>query len=385
MSTIRIAFPLISSNDWMGGFNYLLSLVSALSSYNSDQIQPVLFCGSDAPEGDISPFRSVTSLQIVKHKAFSKKAQSKGLLQAILFGKNLQVSKLFTDEKIDLIFEPAHFYGWRIKQPAIAWFPDFQHRHMPHLFSRISRLKREVGFKVQIAAGRKILLSSNDASNDCKKFYNTPSERIRILRFPALISPKLFEFNCKTLKELYQLPDKFAYIPNQFWQHKNHRVVIEALGILKAKGKNITVICTGNTNDPRNADYFPHLQSRIKELHLEDNFRILGLIPREHAVGLLRTCALLINPSFFEGWNTSVEEAKILNIPMLLSSIKVHQEQAGGRAVYFNPKAPNTLAQQLLKEMYDEKENYERTLIQNSEKILGTFSSEFTNIALDTV
>ncbi len=385
MSIIRIAFPLISSNDWMGGYNYLLSLVSALSNYNPDYVQSVVFCGSDAPEEDINPFRSLKSIQIVKHEAFSKKAHDKGLLQAILIGKNLQVSKLFTNEKIDLIFEPARFYGWRIKQPAIAWLPDFQHRHMPHLFSRISRLKREIGFKIQIAAGRTILLSSNDASKDCKRFYNIPPARIRILRFPALIPPKLFEFDTTKLKEIYQLPDKFAYIPNQFWQHKNHLIVIEALSILKAKGENITVICTGNTNDPRNADHFPYLQSRIKELQLEDSFRILGLIPREHAVGLLRTCTLLVNPSFFEGWNTSVEEAKILNIPMLLSSIGVHQEQAENKAIYFDPNSSNILAQQLLKEMNHAKGDNNRILLQNSEKVLREFSSEFMSITVNTL
>ncbi len=36
----------------------------------------------------------------------------------------------------------------------------------------------------------------------------------------------------------------------------------------------------------------------------------------------------LINPSQFEGWSTTVEEAKSLGVKMLLSDLEVHKEQA---------------------------------------------------------
>ena len=39
----------------------------------------------------------------------------------------------------------------------------------------------------------------------------------------------------------------------------------------------------------------------------------------------------------FEGWSTSVEEAKILDKKILLSNIKVHKEQNPKRSYYFNP------------------------------------------------
>jgi glycosyltransferase involved in cell wall biosynthesis len=35
-----------------------------------------------------------------------------------------------------------------------------------------------------------------------------------------------------------------------------------------------------------------------------------------------------VNPSRFEGWSTTVEEAKAVGTPMLLSDIPVHREQA---------------------------------------------------------
>ena len=44
----------------------------------------------------------------------------------------------------------------------------------------------------------------------------------------------------------------------------------------------------------------------------------------------------LLNPSLYEGWSTTVEEARSAGVPMLLSDLTVHREQAGDRAAYFS-------------------------------------------------
>jgi glycosyltransferase involved in cell wall biosynthesis len=55
-------------------------------------------------------------------------------------------------------------------------------------------------------------------------------------------------------------------------------------------------------------------------------------------------CVALINPSNFEGWNTTVEEAKASDVPIILSNLDVHREQGSDRAFYFDPKSPEQLA-----------------------------------------
>lgn len=382
-SIVKVAFPLISSQAWMGGYNYLLSLISALKKHEASRVEPILFCGKDTSADDLAPFQKIEGLQIITHQAFSAESQTKGLLQAVLLGKNKQIANVFNKTRVDVVFEPAHFYGWRLKQSSIAWFPDFQHRHMRDLFSRASWLKRELGFKMQIWAGRTILLSSQNAKKDCVKFYSIDDTRMVVLTFPTVIPEYLLDVDFASFKTRYDLPEKFVYVPNQFWTHKNHGVLVDALALLKNQGVNVTIICTGNTKDPRNADYFSLLEKKVSQLELQDNFCILGLIPREHAVGLLRACTLLINPSFFEGWNTSVEEAKAFNVPMLLSNIEVHQEQATDKAHYFDPNSAEALAA-LLKDQIDKTPapTNLRGLNQNSEKAIKNFASAFVDITL---
>jgi glycosyltransferase involved in cell wall biosynthesis len=89
------------------------------------------------------------------------------------------------------------------------------------------------------------------------------------------------------------------------------------------------------------------LKARIDTLRLQDNFRFLGLVPRRHVISLMRTCAALINPSFFEGWSSTVEEARVLGVPMLLSDLAVHREQMGNAATYFKADDAEELAARL--------------------------------------
>src|SRR6185503_5946561 len=63
---------------------------------------------------------------------------------------------------------------------------------------------------------------------------------------------------------------------------------------------------------------------------------------------LMRCAVALINPSRFEGWSTSVEEARAIGLPLVVSDIAVHREQAGGEALFFDPDDADTLCRHLL-------------------------------------
>jgi glycosyltransferase involved in cell wall biosynthesis len=86
---------------------------------------------------------------------------------------------------------------------------------------------------------------------------------------------------------------------------------------------------------------------RAKELDVLDNFYHLGLVPASDLAGLMRDASAIINPSFFEGWSTSVEEAKSLGKRVLLSDIAVHREQNPALGSYFLPDDVNALADML--------------------------------------
>jgi glycosyltransferase involved in cell wall biosynthesis len=168
-----------------------------------------------------------------------------------------------------------------------------------------------------------------------------------VVRFAVRPPPLPFAPGAELL-EKYALPPRFLYLPNQFWKHKNHSVVIEALALLRERGAGVIVAASGNPHDVRHVGHYRRLIQRAEDLGVQNEFRFLGMLPYADVVGLTSLCHALVNPSFFEGWSTTVEEAKALGAPLVLSGINVHREQAGTRALYFDPESPASAAEAML-------------------------------------
>jgi glycosyltransferase involved in cell wall biosynthesis len=333
----------------MGGYNYQLNLARSVAAHSNDDVSLVIAYGADAEEALVQPFKQIARTTLVQSTAFNEGEKSRGSLRAILTGIDSAAWQVFSSHGVTAIFEPARFFGWRLPVPAVAWIPDFQHRHMPHLFSNFGYWKREIGFRMQMSAGRRILLSSKDAEDDCLRFYPAAIGHTNVARFTSIADTMLTYDSARALAIELGLPEHFIYMPNQMWRHKNHECVIDALALLKSKGYTLTIAVTGKEADDRAPNHVAALRAKVASAGLASNFRMLGTLPYSTIQALMLSCSALLNPSFFEGWSTTVEEAKSLGIPMILSDIPVHHEQAGWRAMYFDPQAPQELADCLLK------------------------------------
>ena len=194
-----------------------------------------------------------------------------------------------------------------------------------------------------------MLFSSHDALNDLKKKYPRNRKPAHVLQFVSSLCPDIGSVPSRAeLAKKYQMDEPWFHVPNQFWAHKNHTVIIEALHRLKASGRCPLVVSTGKTDDYRNTEYFPSLMRLAEKYGVSDRFLPLGIVPYEDVVALMLYSVAVINPSLFEGWSTSVEESKALGKKILLSDIPVHREQAPPRGHYFAPHDPEALSAALL-------------------------------------
>lgn len=339
----RIGFELIGGRDWMGGYNYFVNLVSSVAANAANRITPVVFFGTDIAEDQRRAFEAIAGVTVVMSPVFNLGRKQGRLARALATGVDAEALPLFRQQAIDVIFENAQFHGWRFPIPAVAWIPDFQHRKMAHLFTAASYWKREIGFQAQVRGGSTIMLSSEDARADCERFYPSTRGRTHVVRF-AVHAPVSDPALASAVATNYALPDQFLFLPNQFWAHKNHTVVIDALALCAAQRPDLVVAASGRQQDPRDPAHMPRLRERIAAAGLLDRFRLLGMIPGAHLPLLMRASGAVINPSTFEGWSTTVEEAKALGVPMLLSDIAVHREQADAQAAFFDPRSPQQLA-----------------------------------------
>ena len=341
---IRLAFTLISRNAWAGGFNYQLNLFQALARYCPGAITPVVFAGEAHDAGELATIRKVPNAEIVCSVHFDLPALTS--LLPTMFAWDRGAITSFSSHKVDAVWENARFFGWKSPYPTVAWIPDFQHRQLPHLFSNKARRRRELGFQLQVLSGRTIILSSRSAERDCLFYYPRTKGRTAVVRFASEPSPELLKLDPVDVLQKYDLPRTYFYLPNQFWRHKNQGIVLDALALLAQRGNRPVVVASGG-RDPHEPEYLEKIQREVAERGLTHQFRYLGMIPLGEVYALLRACAALINPSRFEGWSTTVEESKSFGVPMILSDIDVHREQAEYRARYFGVDDAAALAAHL--------------------------------------
>ena len=344
---IRIAFTMLGGPGWLGGRHYLLNLLCSLRTYQPHDITPVLFLSDELPDEEVASFRAIDGVEIVRSSHFSPGRRPLRLAQALIWGQDAQALRLFRASQIDVVFEPAQFYGWRLPLPAIAWVPDFQDRHLPHMFSRKAHLQKWIGQWTQTLTGRIFMLSSEDSRADCERFYPPTRGRTRVVPFAVPPPRDVGASDLARVLRSHGLPERFFFLPNQLWAHKNHICVVRALHILKEQGCEAVVAATGNSRDLRHKSHFESLMQQVAAWGLTESFRFLGVVPYEHVLALMQSTTALLNPSRCEGWSTTVEEAKSSGTPMILSSLPVHREQAGGNALYFSPDSPQELAAHL--------------------------------------
>jgi glycosyltransferase involved in cell wall biosynthesis len=378
---LRVAFTAISRRLWAGGYNYQRNLFAALHGICPGEIAPILFAGTQDDAADLAALSQIPAVEIAQSRVFDRQR----LVATLALGLDRPAAAEFRDKRIDVVFENARFFGWRLPVPAIAWFPDFQHRRLPQLFSPASRWRRDLGFRAQIMSGRHIMLSSESALDDLRRYYPGLTNGVSVVRFATQPEAALLTADPADVLTKYQLPPAYFYLPNQFWRHKNHQVVIDALTILKGRGGDVVVATSGSPKDPRHAGYFDGLMRQARDRGLDANFRYLGIVPPDHVYALLRASVALINPSRFEGWSTTVEEAKSFGVPLILSDIDVHREQAGNAACYFGPDDPAALADALWNALQTAEPPVVRDLVPDLDRRVATFATDFVGTVRSAV
>ncbi|MCS3894552.1 glycosyltransferase involved in cell wall biosynthesis [Bradyrhizobium japonicum USDA 38] len=386
---LRIAFTNIPRRLWAGGHNYQRNLFEALNRHAPGSVTPVLFAGTADDSEEIAALAGIPAVEVVRSPVFDHAAtglaRATDLARAIAFGLDGPAIAEFRTRKIDMVFESARFFGWRLPFPAIAWFPDFQHRLLPHLFSRSAYWRRDLGFRIQLASGRHVMLSSASALGDLKRFYPGLSKGVSVVRFATEPPASLLATNPSDVIASYGLPPRYFYLPNQFWRHKNHQLVVDALDLLKRRGLGVVVAASGSTLDFREPGRFEAMMQEVKARGLETNFRHLGMIPLDHVYALLRASAALINPSECEGWSTTVEEAKSFGVPMLLSGLEVHREQTEGRARYFAIRDAEALADHMSQVARSADPGIVRDLLPNLDERVKAFVADFVRLTADVM
>lgn len=344
---IKVGFIGSVSKEWMGGLNYFKNLLFAINSIEKKELEVFVFVGKKIDIETKRMFQEYAT--VIEDSVFDRKS-IKWFLSKIerkIFKTNILLENILKKHNIQILSHASITNLKTIK--TINWIPDFQHIHLPQMFSEKEIQNRNNNFLKLIRDSDLIVLSSFDALKDMKKFVPNYEDKARVLQFVSQPNNRYFELDehdKSLLLQKYKIKDDFFYIPNQFWKHKNHMMIFEAINELKKDGVEINIVCTGYLGDYRNKTYIDDIRKVVKLNNLEDNIKLLGLVDYEDVFALIKFSKAVINPSLFEGWSSTVEECKSVGKNMILSDLDVHKEQYPN-AVFFKRDSIESLKEVL--------------------------------------
>lgn len=257
---------------------------------------------------------------------------------------------LRTRLNIEFLFFPTwteHCDKWGL--PFTFIVHDLQHRLQPE-FPEVSLGKdggsswqwRENFFSAAFAAAQFAIVDSVTGGEHVKRFYPVTDERIEILP-PTIPVASAEAREAPRADLLSRVKQKFFFYPAQFWPHKNHYRVVEALGLLKRDHRiECDLVLTGGSFGEwpirENCELLAHQMGIANQVHF------LGYVTDSEISLLYKKALALVMPTFFGPANIPYVEAFAAGCAVVGSDIEGIPEQIGDAGLIVDPRSSTDIA-----------------------------------------
>ncbi|HEV7665731.1 MAG TPA: glycosyltransferase family 1 protein [Chloroflexota bacterium] len=264
-----------------------------------------------------------------------------------------QHAALIDSLQADLLFCPLTVSQfWRPGLPLVATVYDLQHVAHPEFFSRDQRLNRDAHLRDVCERAEGIACLSDFVRQTLLDCFAPAAERVVTIHLGLLQ-----DFHADTTPDLTDAVDalglqRSAYLlyPANFWPHKNHRRLFEALRQFRNErpGLGLRLVCTGAPSDA-----LGEVRACATELLGLSTVVFPGYLPAAGLQQLLDGCVAMIYPSLYEGFGLPIVEAMARGKPVLCSDVASLPEVAGDAATYFHPTTTDSISD-AIKILFDE-------------------------------
>lgn len=295
-----------------------------------------------------------------------------------------EMSHRFRDVGIELMIYPSpNPLSFETRIPYIMAIHDLQHRLQPQ-FPEVSANgeweRREYLFRNGTRHATLLIADSEVGKEDILTFYGqygVARDRVKVLPYivPPYFGVGILEGERERVRMTHHLPKRYLFYPAQFWPHKNHARIVQALGLLKQQHSiKVPVVFCGSYEEEIREHTFREVMSLSHQLQIEDQVNYLGYAPGKDMAGLYSGAVALVMPTFFGPTNIPVLEAWALGCPVLTSDIRGIREQVGDAAVLVDPLSVEGIAEGIYRLWTDE--NLRSTLADQGRKRLAIYTPD---------
>jgi glycosyltransferase involved in cell wall biosynthesis len=212
---------------------------------------------------------------------------------------------------------PFIFTVWDLQYLEQPWFPELRERGEWEL--------RHEHYSRYVPKATRVIVPNEAGREQLLRWFPLPPERVLCLPHPT----PAFALRAAPGGAPPPAEQPYLFYPAQFWPHKNHAVLIEALTSLDERYR---LVCAGS--DKGQLD---HVRALARRAGVERRVEMLGFVEEDRLAGLYRGAHALVYPSFFGPENLPPLEAFALGCPVVCSDIPGAAEQLGDAATLVDP------------------------------------------------
>lgn len=346
MDTQKIKIACVFEGDLQdgGGFQTQLSTVYALSQHLNYQIIAFTFSKKN--------YKVLKNLGL--ETVYVKQFKLDKLLRTLYVRHFFSIFKLkiktkfekkLEDSKIDLVYflSPSFLALDLISHNYVFTIWDLCHRDLPE-FPEVNNFRefenRELLYNYAPKKAIAVITDSELGRENCIRRYTLDADRV----FAASFLPSLNISKTKfiDIREKYNIIGEYIFYPAQFWSHKNHIYIIDAISDLKREGVLLHVVFSGS--DKGNLQY---VLDYAKKMNVYDLVKYIGFAPNEEIFYLYKQSLALVMPSYFGPTNIPPLEAFAIGTPVIYSNLLGLREQVADAALLCDLRNPKSLVEHL--------------------------------------
>ncbi len=245
--------------------------------------------------------------------------------------------RVLNRENLDLMhfchFNAPLFYN----RPFVVTIHDLTLSFFPgkKMNNWLRRIAYHLVLKTVTRKARKIIAVSQHTQKDLAELFRIPEQDVSVIYNgvdPHFATPT--RIGKGALSDQFGLHKPYFLYTGVWRDHKNLVGLIHAFhGLWKESEGKYQLAITGRPN-PR----YPEVPETIRDLGLETEIRLTGLVTDEELKALYQHALAYVFPSFYEGFGFPPLEAMLCGIPVAASNTSSIPEICGeGNALFFNP------------------------------------------------
>ncbi len=234
------------------------------------------------------------------------------------------------------------FNIWDLDHKKNTQFPE---HNLNFTYEKKEKLLKEIIYRAF-----KIIVPHESNKNDLKDLYKISENLITVQNFIPML-PEIYnkgkkeKLDYNDIYKKFNLPSekKIIFYPAQFWAHKNHKYIIDAVEILKDNSNNefFFVFCGA---DKGNFSYIKKLVSKKK---LNDYFKIIPFIDDDSIISLYLNCSAVIMPTYCGPTNLPIYESFYFKKVIFYTQGLIPNDKINDRLIEININSPIDLYEKL--------------------------------------